>query len=122
MGSCSRMLRRPWHCTGSLSMETTRYRADLRQVDTPFDGLERWMRFQELYGDKILGLEWMEAADKEEECAPCNCVSELIEAIKGERRHLKLLIGSHAETRDNLKEAIEFLKSHEAEIDERIFQ
>ena len=36
MGLCSRLLRRPRHRTGSLSMETTRYRADLRQVDTPF--------------------------------------------------------------------------------------
>ena len=35
MGLCSRLLRRPRHRTGSLSMETTRYRADLRQVDTP---------------------------------------------------------------------------------------
>ena len=35
MGLCSRLLRRPRHRTGSLSMETTRYRANLRQVDTP---------------------------------------------------------------------------------------
>ena len=35
IGLCSKLLRRPRHRTGSSSMETTRCRDDLRQVDTP---------------------------------------------------------------------------------------
>ena len=39
IGLCSRLLRRPRHRTDSSSMETTRYRGHLRQMDAPFIGI-----------------------------------------------------------------------------------